>query len=94
MTTVDSIYREVKAYYGVRFFRTDAQGVCDSMQFNTKDSVLYMYKDPIVWNAEYQLYGDTIAMFMKDSTIDYAHARYKYLSALKKNSKALLIWLR
>lgn len=73
MTTVDSIYREVKAYYGVRFFRTDAQGVCDSMQFNTKDSVLYMYKDPIVWNAEYQLYGDTIAMFMKDSTIDYAH---------------------
>jgi lipopolysaccharide export system protein LptA len=73
MTTVDSLYRELKAYYGVRFFRTDAQGVCDSMQFNTKDSVLYMYKDPILWNAEYQLYGDTIAMFMKDSTIDYAH---------------------
>ena len=45
MTTVDSLYREVKAYYGVRFYRTDMQGVCDSMQFNTRDSILYMYTD-------------------------------------------------
>ena len=55
MTTVDSLYREVKAYYGVRFYRTDMQGVCDSMQFNTRDSILYMYTDPIVWNEQYQI---------------------------------------
>ena len=63
MTTVDSLYREVKAYYGVRFYRTDMQGVCDSMQFNTRDSILYMYTDPIVWNEQYQIYGDTILIF-------------------------------
>ena len=73
MITVDSVYREIKAFYGVRFFRKDMQGVCDSMQFNTRDSVLYMYKEPVLWNEQYQLYGDTIAVYMNDSTIDYAH---------------------
>lgn len=73
MTTIDSVYREVKAFYGVRFYRTDMQGVCDSMQFNTRDSVLYMYTEPIIWNEQYQLYGDTIAVYMNDSTVDYAH---------------------
>lgn len=75
MATIDSVYREIKAYYGVRFYRTDMQGVCDSMQFNTRDSVLYMYNDPILWNEQYQIYGDTILIYMNDSTIDYAHVR-------------------
>lgn len=75
MLTVDSTAREIKAYYGVRFFRTDLQGVCDSMQFNTQDSVLQMFEDPILWNEEYQIYGDTIFVYMNDSTIDYAHVK-------------------
>jgi len=75
MITVDSVYREIKAYYGVRFYRTDMQGVCDSMQFNTRDSVMYMFEQPILWNEQYQLTGDTIVIFMNDSTIDYAHVR-------------------
>ena len=73
MVTLDSVYREIKAYYGVRFYRIDMQGVCDSMQFNTRDSVLYMYTEPVLWNEQYQLYGDTIAIYMNDSTIEYAH---------------------
>lgn len=73
MVTVDSVYREIKAYYGVRFYRINMQGVCDSMQFNTRDSVLYMYTEPVLWNEQYQLYGDTIAIYMNDSTIEYAH---------------------
>lgn len=75
MVTIDSTYREVKAYYGVRFFRKDLQGVCDSMQFNSRDSILYMYSEPVIWNDKYQLYGDTIAVFMNDSTIDFAHVK-------------------
>jgi lipopolysaccharide export system protein LptA len=73
MATIDSVYREIKAYYGVRFYRVDLQGVCDSLQFNTRDSVLYMYTEPVVWNEGYQLYGDTIVVYMNDSTIDHAH---------------------
>ncbi|WP_102407926.1 OstA-like protein [Parabacteroides bouchesdurhonensis] len=75
MQTVDSLYRDIKAYYGVRFYRTDMQGVCDSMQFNTRDSILYMYTEPILWNEQYQIYGDTILVYMNDSTIDHAHVK-------------------
>ena len=71
--TLDSTAREIKAYYNVRFYRFDIQGVCDSMLYNTKDSVLCMYTDPILWNEQYQLFGDTIMIFMKDSTVDYVH---------------------
>ena len=75
METVDPDTREVKAFHGVRFFRTDLQGVCDSMLFNTRDSVLYLFTEPIVWNEQYQLYGDTILIYLNDSTIDFAHVR-------------------
>ncbi|MDR1937410.1 MAG: hypothetical protein LBQ73_02785 [Tannerellaceae bacterium] len=73
MTTVDSTYRELKAYYGVRFYRVDLQGVCDSMLFNTRDSILYMYSEPVVWNEVYQLYGDTLLVYLNDSTVDHVH---------------------
>lgn len=73
MVTIDEKFKEIKAYHGVRFFRPDLQGVCDSMQFNSKDSVLYMFQDPILWNETYQLSGDTIEVFFNDSTIDWAH---------------------
>ncbi|MCI6876251.1 MAG: OstA-like protein [Parabacteroides sp.] len=75
METVDPDTREVKAFHGVRFFRTDLQGVCDSMLFNTRDSVLYLFTEPVVWNEQYQLYGDTILIYLNDSTIDFAHVR-------------------
>jgi lipopolysaccharide export system protein LptA len=73
MTTLDSTARELRACYSVRFYRTDIQGVCDSMLFNTNDSVLHMHTDPVLWNEAYQLTGDTIRIFMKDSTVDYVH---------------------
>jgi len=69
MKTIDSI-REVRAYYGVRFYRIDLQGICDSMKFNTGDSILRLYKNPVIWNDAYQLTGDTIHIFFNDSTIE------------------------
>lgn len=79
-------YRMIKAYYGVRFYRSDMQGVCDSMQFYTKDSVLHMYKDPILWNTNRQLTGDTIDIFMNDSTIDRMHVKRYAFSIEEKDS--------
>ena len=73
MLTIDSTAREIKAFHNVRFYRSDIQGVCDSMQYNSKDSVLCMYTDPILWNEYYQIFGDTIKIFMNDSTVDYVH---------------------
>lgn len=76
----DSVYRVAHCYNKVRAFRTDVQAVCDSLIYNTKDSCLIMYKDPITWNANRQLLGEVIEVFMKDSTIDRAHVINQALS--------------
>lgn len=77
---------EMKGYYGVRFYRSDMQGVCDSIQFNSADSVLHMYKDPILWNLERQLTGDTIHIFMNDSTMDRMYVVGSAFSIQQKDS--------
>lgn len=77
----DSVYRKAHCYYKVRAFRTDVQAVCDSLVYNTKDSCMTMYKDPITWNANRQLLGEVIEVFLKDSTIDHAHVINQALSA-------------
>ena len=79
----DSIHYQMKAYHGVRFYRTDVQGVCDSMQYNTKDSVLFLYREPVLWNEGQQLTGDTIAIYMNDSTIDWVHMK-QYAFAIQQ----------
>lgn len=70
----DSVYRKAHCYNKVRAYRTDIQAVCDSLVYNTKDSCLTMYKDPITWNANRQLLGEVIEVYMKDSTIDRAQS--------------------
>lgn len=69
----DSVYREMRAYHKVRAYRTDVQAVCDSMVYNSKDSCLTMYRDPILWNGNQQLLGEVVKVYMNDSTIDWAH---------------------
>jgi len=84
--TVPETYRLIKAYYNVRFYRSDMQGVCDSLQFSSKDSILHMYKDPILWNTNRQLTGDTIDIYMNDSTIDRMHVKQYSFSIEQKDS--------
>lgn len=85
-TIPDSTFKILKGYYNVRFFREDFQGICDSMQYNTRDSVLRMFKNPVLWNESYQIYGDTIFMYMKDSLPDYAHVKEFAFAVLEKDS--------
>lgn len=82
----DSMYRETRAYHKVRFFRTDVQGVCDSLVFSSKDSCLTMYRDPVLWNGNQQLLGEEVMVYMNDSTIDWAHIHNQTLSVEKLDS--------
>ncbi len=76
----DSAYRKIHAYNKVRAYRVDVQAVCDSLVYNSKDSCLTMYRDPIVWNNSQQLLGEVIKVYMKDSTINRAHVIGQALS--------------
>ena len=69
----DSVYRKIHAYHHVRAFRSDVQAVCDSLVYNSLDSCMTMYHDPILWNNNQQLVGDLVEVFLRDSVIDHAH---------------------
>ena len=81
----DSVYRKIHAYNKVRAYRVDAQAVCDSLVYNSKDSCMMMYKDPILWNQNQQLLGEEIYIFMKDSTINKVHVLGQALSVEQLN---------
>jgi lipopolysaccharide export system protein LptA len=52
----------VFAYRKVRFFRTDIQGICDSMVYFTRDSVIQLHYSPVLWSDIHQLSADLVEM--------------------------------
>jgi len=82
----DSMYREMRVYHKVRAYRTDVQAVCDSLVYNSKDSCMTMYTDPILWYGYQQLLGEEIKVYMNDSTIDWAHIINQALAVEQKDS--------
>lgn len=60
------------AYHRARFFKKDLQGVADSMVVVEQDSMLYMFRRPIVWTGERQVTGNRIDVHFNDSTADWA----------------------
>ena len=86
----DSMFREMRAYHRVRFFRTDVQGTADLLVFSTLDSCLTMYRDPIVWNGNQQLVGEVMKVYMNDSTIDWSHIIGQALSVERLQNDSTL----
>lgn len=60
------------AYHRARFFKSDIQGVADSIVFVERDSMMYMFRKPIVWSGERQVTGNRIDVHFNDSTADWA----------------------
>lgn len=75
----DSVYRIVQAYRKVRIYREDVQAVCDSLVFNSLDSCMTMYFDPVVWNGPQQVLGEVIRVYLNDSTVEWAHVENQAL---------------
>lgn len=62
----------MNVFHKVRFWRVDVQGVCDSLSFHENDSILYMYRHPIIWSGKRQIFGNQINVHLNDSTVDWA----------------------
>lgn len=69
----DSLYRLVKGYNKVRAFRRDIQAVCDSLIYDSRDSCMTMYTDPILWSDGQQLLGEEVKVYMDSASIDWVH---------------------
>lgn len=67
--------RVFNAYHDVRILRQDLQGICDSLSYNTSDSVLVFYQVPVLWSDTSQFIADTILVKMKNNQIDLVFLR-------------------
>lgn len=62
--------KEIRAYRGVKIYKNDVQGSCDSLSYKKADSVLYLYNNPLIWSDKAQLSGDTMIVYQNKSKID------------------------
>lgn len=61
------------AYHGVRIFKSDLQGRCDSLTYSGADSVLSFYVEPILWSEQNQLTSEFMDMKMANSELSELH---------------------
>ncbi len=71
--TVKQESRELMAFHNTRFYRTDLQGVCDSLHFSFPDSLITMYRVPILWSEKNQITADTIYIVTGKNTVKTVH---------------------
>ena len=70
--SVNDSVRVLRAFNQVRFYRSDIQGICDSLQLSEADTIINMYRHAVVWNLARQIFGDEINVHLNDSAADWA----------------------
>jgi len=65
----DTTKRYFLGYHNVRIFSDSLQGKCDSVMYNSMDSTVTMFIDPILWSNNNQLKGDVIILKMDSSEL-------------------------
>ncbi|WP_192820114.1 OstA-like protein [Rufibacter sp. LB8] len=58
------------AYRDVRIFKSDLQGLCDSLTYNMADSVIYMSRNPRLWANKNQMTSDSVQLHLRNKTMD------------------------
>lgn len=58
----DTVNTIMKGYHNVKFFKKTIQGICDSISYSLKDSLVTMHNEPIVWASGNQITGDIIRL--------------------------------
>ncbi|WP_210487228.1 OstA-like protein [Rufibacter aurantiacus] len=61
------------AYHDVRIFKSDLQGLCDSLTYDQQDSTIYMSRNPRLWANKNQMTADSVILRLRNNTIDQMH---------------------
>jgi hypothetical protein len=64
----DSV-RMIRAFHDVRMFKSDMQGLADSLVFEGQDSLFSFYGHPVLWSDTTQFSADSIEMHLKNKQI-------------------------
>lgn len=69
-------FRVLLAYYDVKLFKTDLQGIADSLVYRFTDSTIHFYRKPVLWTDDNQLSSDSLYVQMANSKIDKLFMRF------------------
>lgn len=58
----------IKAFKNVKFFKSNIQGICDSIKIDQNSGIFEFYQNPIFWSGDHQITSDTIFMYMNLKT--------------------------
>ncbi|MBL56883.1 MAG: hypothetical protein CMP61_06835 [Flavobacteriales bacterium] len=77
------------AYRNVKLFQAEMAGKCDSLAYNMQDSLIKLFYDPILWNGESQLTGDSIELLHYDNKLQKLFVKNNgFISSLVDSSKS------
>tara|TARA_B100000965_G_scaffold405834_1_gene441461 strand:- start:1844 stop:3298 length:1455 start_codon:yes stop_codon:yes gene_type:complete len=71
----DENNKYLTAYHQVKMFKSNMQGMADSVSYNFADSVIYMYTDPVIWVENSQIKADSINIEVRNNKIDKMNLR-------------------
>ncbi|MEM6522829.1 MAG: OstA-like protein [Bacteroidota bacterium] len=71
----DPSQKRLLAYHNVNIFKSDLQGIADSLVYVNIDSILYFYNDPVLWTGGNQMTADSINVEIVNNTIDKLNMR-------------------
>ncbi len=77
--------RILKAFRNAKFYKTDLSGKCDSIHSEEKTGITQLIKNPVLWNGENQMTGDSIYLI--------SNVKTEKLDSLKVLNNAFIISL-
>lgn len=74
------------AYYDVKFYRTNIQGMCDSIVYTFVDSTARMFEAPVLWTGNKQIAADRIDLFTKNKMMERMELKGNSFITQKKDT--------
>ena len=66
----DETKKRLLAYHKVKIYKTDMQGLADSLEYRPADSTMFFYQNPVLWSEQNQMTADSIRMLIRNGTVD------------------------
>ena len=61
--------RSLFGYHDVRIYKSDLQGLCDSIAYSESDSIFTLFGNPILWADTSQFTADTIDIYLRNNRL-------------------------
>lgn len=72
INNADQKIKFIEAHHGVKVYRNDVQAMCDSAYYDLPDSVMYLHRNPTMWQNLQQCSADTIILHTSNGGVKRA----------------------